>query len=193
MKRFALAATAALGLVTFAAPAQAVLLSWDVSYVGWWEADGGGSVSGKFVADQSAASDRIISIDEMTSWAWNWSGNNAVSAFSISSEDGSTDFSPSFNLGGTPNLPIANEVDPDGLDQGSFLSGDQSKILDLQALIVSSFAEDGTESVSLGNAAATSGRISVSPPTVVPEPTTVLGLLALTGASVATLKRQKQA
>jgi hypothetical protein len=133
-----------------------------------------------------------VSADELKDWQWNWSGNDVVSAFSISSKaGGTTDFQPSFYVNDTPNLPIGLDfLDPDNLDQGSFVSGSGNEILDLQALLAISFT-DGVESVSEGNPTATLGTVSVSEPTAVPEPATVLGLLALAGVSTATLKRQK--
>lgn len=194
MKRFALAVGMGLGLATLAAPANAALLAWEVGYSGWWEEDGGGSISGKLFADEEDALDGIVSADELTSWGWNWSGNDAVSAFSISSDEAgaTTDFDPSFYVDGTPNEPIGLDfVDPDGLDQGSFISGSGNEILDLQALLAISSA-DGVESFSRGNPDSTLGAVTVSEPTPVPEPTTILSLLALAGISTATLKRQKQ-
>ncbi len=194
MKRLALAATVALGWAALAAPANAVLLSWDIEYTGWWKDDGGGSIFGTIFADEDDAADGIVSADELKAWEWNWSGNDAVSAFSIASEDkdATTDFEPSFYVNGTPNQPIGLDfVDPDNLDQGSFISGSGNEILDLQALLAISFT-DGVESVSVGNPTATIATVTVSESTAVPEPATVLGLLALAGVSTATIKRQKQ-
>lgn len=192
MKHFALSAAAVLGLSALAAPANAAVFAWNVEYTGWWEDNGGGSLSGLFSADEEDALDGIISIDEMRSWAWTWSGNAAVSAFSISSADtgATTEFSPSFYVNGTPNLPIGVDfADPDGLDQGSFVSG--SQVIDLQSLLVISYEDDGTELLSAGNPEAPLGSTSVSEPTPVPEPGVLLGLVALLGAA-ATLKGQKQ-
>jgi len=194
MKRLALAATVALGWAALAAPANAALFSWDIEYTGWWEEDGGGSISGTIFADEDDAADGIVSADELKAWEWNWSGNDAVSAFSISSEEegATTDFEPSFYVNDIPNQPIGMDfVDPDNLDQGSFISGSGNELLDLQALLVISFM-DGVESVSVGNPTATIGTVTVSEPTPVPEPATVLGLLALAGISTATFKRHKQ-
>lgn len=193
MKYLALSTAAVLGLSVLAAPVHAAVFAWNVEYSGWWEDNGGGSLSGIFSADEDDALDGIISIDEMLSWAWSWSGNADVSAFSISSSDpGATaDFSPSFYINGTPNLPIgADFADPDKLDQGSFSSGNQ--VIDLQSLLVISYHEDGTESLSAGNPDANLGTVSVSDPTPVPEPTALLGLVALLGTAGATLKSQKQ-
>mgnify|MGYP005843008925 CR=1 FL=1 len=189
MKRIAVAIATGLGLglATFATPANAALFSWNVEYTGWWEADGGGSISGQFIANEKDALDGIVSIDEMTSWMWNWSGNDAVSAFSISSKDAgaSPDFDSSFYVDGRLNQP--NLLD--GLDQGTFISGNE--VLDLEFLFAISFA-DNVESFSPGNVDSTSGTVTVSDPTPVPEPTSILGLLALAGAGTATLRRQKQ-
>jgi hypothetical protein len=194
MKRLALVATVALGWAALAAPAHAALFSWDIEYTGWWEEDGGGSISGTIFADEGDAADGIVSADELKAWEWNWSGNDAVSAFSIASDEegATTDFSPSFYVNDTLNQPIGMDfVDPDNLDQGSFISGSGNELLDLQALLVISFM-DGVESVSVGNPTATIGTVTVSESTAVPEPATVLGLLALAGVSTATLKRHKQ-
>lgn len=190
MKYFALAATAALSLVAIAAPANAAGFRWDVEYTGWWEADGGGSVAGTFSAGEDAASDGIVSPDEIKFWSWNWSGNDAVSAFTISSKDENAEIQvvdPSlangFYVDGTPNQP--NLLD--NLDQAVFAAGNY--LLDLEFLYVQDFATDG---FSGGDSEAASGTVSVSEPIPVPEPTTVLGLLALAGTAIATLKRQKQ-
>lgn len=192
MKHFALAATVALGWAALTAPANAALFSWDIEYTGWWEDNGGGSIFGSIIADEDDAADGIVSADELKAWEWNWSGNDVVSAFSIDSDEGKTDFDPNFYVNGTSNQPIGMDVvDPDNLDQGSFVSSSGNEILDLQALMAISFT-DGVESVSRGNPTATLGSVTVSEPTPVPEPATVLGLLALAGISTATLKRQKQ-
>ncbi|MBD2260555.1 PEP-CTERM sorting domain-containing protein [Pseudanabaena sp. FACHB-2040] len=195
MKHFALAAVAALGFSALATPANAAIFAWDVEYTGWWEEEGGGSISGTFSAREEDALDGIVSIDEMLSWIWNWSGNSVVPAFSIASSGaGTTDFDPSFYVNGTPNQPIGLDlVDLDGLDQGFFTSASGNEVLDLQALLVISYADDGTEFLATGNSSSTLGAIAVSDPTPVPEPATLLGLLALVGAGAATLQRQKQA
>jgi hypothetical protein len=192
MKHLALVATVALGWAALTSPASAALFSWDIEYTGWWEDDGGGSIFGTIIADEDDAADGIVSADELKAWEWNWSGNDVVSAFSISSKAGATtDFKPSFYVNDIPNQPIGLDfLDPDNLDQGSFVSGSGNEILDLQALLAISFT-DGVESVSEGNPTATLGAVTVSEPTAVPEPATVLGLLALAGVSTATLKRQK--
>jgi hypothetical protein len=193
MKHLALFATVTLGWAALTAPASAALFSWEIEYTGWWEDDGGGSIFGIIIADEDDAADGIVSADELKAWEWNWSGNDIVSAFSISSNEGATtDFEPSFYVNDTPNQPMGLDfVDPDNLDQGSFVSGSGNEILDLQALLAISFT-DGVESVSEGNSTATLGTVTVSEPTAVPEPATILGLLALAGVSTATLKRQKQ-
>lgn len=192
MKHLALVATVALGWAALTAPANAALFSWDIEYTDWWEDDGGGSIFGTIIADENDAADGIVSADELKAWEWNWSGNDVVSAFSISSNEGATtDFEPSFYVNDIPNLPVGLDfLDPDNLDQGSFVSGSGNEILDLQALLAISFT-DGVESVSQGNPIATLGTVTVSEPTAVPEPATILGLLALAGVSTATLKRQK--
>ncbi len=189
MKRFALAVGLGLGFATLAAPASAANFAWDIEYSGWWESDGGGSVLGTIVADEQDAQDGIVSIDEMKSWLWNWSGNDAVPAFSISSrEAGSTaDFAPSFYVDGRLNQPGLL----DGLDQGTFTSGSGNEVLDLEFLLAIAFA-DNVESFSPGNLDSTTGTVTVSEPIPVPEPASILGLLALAGLGVTTLKHQKQ-
>jgi hypothetical protein len=194
MKCFAVAVATSLGLglATLAAPANAAMFGWNVEYTGWWEADGGGSISGMFSADEEDASDGIISIDEMNSWMWNWSGNDAISAFSISSKDAgaSTDaFFPSFYVDGTPNQPFDFDAARPELNQGAFTAGNY--YLDLEFLRVEN-SEARDVVVSQGNPDLALGTITVSEPVPIPEPTTVLGLLALAGVSAATLKRQKQ-
>jgi hypothetical protein len=189
MKRFALAVGLGLGLATLAAPANAALFAWDIEYSGWWEESGGGSIFGTIVADDSDAEDGIVSGDELKSWLWNWSGNDVVPAFSFSSEeDGATaDFDASFYVDGRLNQPGLL----DGLDQGTFTSATGDEVLDLEFLFAISYA-DGVESFSPGNPEALTGTVAVADPVIVPEPTTVLGLV-VAGLGAVTLKRQKQA
>ncbi|MGD1909175.1 MAG: PEP-CTERM sorting domain-containing protein [Leptolyngbyaceae cyanobacterium] len=196
MKRFACAATAALGLAITATPADAALFSWDIDYTGWWELDGGGSLMGELRADETAADDGILSASELVSWSWDWSGNDFVSAFSISSEDVGAEIQEflgpdtvGFYVDGTPNLP------DDGLDQGVFVGGDEGQyVLDLEFL----FIEDNTFSfpfggdLTAGDTFAPEGDVAVGEPKKVPEPATVMGLIALAAAGV-TVKRQTQA
>ena len=189
MKQVVFAVAAALGVTAFAAPAHAVRFKWSVDYTGFF-ADGA-SITGFFIADESAATDGIVTGDEFESWEWSWSGNSEVAAFSIPSSHGefSTLFdTPGFFVNGTP-----NEVDfADGLDQGLYFSDDFS--IDLELLIVEDYTA-GTfpfaETASFGDLTAP-GVISVSDPEIVPEPATLLGLLTLAGAA-AFAKRQKQA
>ncbi|MBD2579265.1 PEP-CTERM sorting domain-containing protein [Oscillatoria sp. FACHB-1406] len=186
MKRWIFAIAASLGSAILTAPANAALLSWKVDYTGWWDNDGGGAISGLFAADETAASDGIISIDEMSNWTWNWSGNNNVAAFSISSKDGGvTDFSPSFFVDGRQNTPIVDFFDADNLDQGSFIGGGGNLVLDLQTLLVGSYGDNIAES--LGDPTSRLGKISVS---TVPEPS--IGLIALLGVGLASWKLRKQ-
>jgi len=192
MKRFAIAIATSLGLLALATPANAARFSWNVEYTGWWEADGGGSISGQFIADEEDALDGIVSIDEINSWIWNWSGNDVVAAFSISSKDAgaSTDgFFPSFYVDGTVNRPFDFDPSSRNLDQGAFTAGDY--YLDLEYLRVESL-QAGNTLISQGNPDLTLGTITVSEPTVVPEPTTILSLMAIAGLATTTLKRQKQ-
>ena len=119
MKKIVVAAAAALGVATVAAPAQALTFRWDVDYSGFF-ADGA-SITGSFIADETAAADGIVFGDEFDSWEWSWSGSSAVDAFSISSADGEFETlfdTPGFFVDGTPNeFELA-----DGLDQGSYVS-----------------------------------------------------------------------
>lgn len=180
-----LALAAALGLAV-AAPAEAA--SWTVTYSGWWQADGGGSIIGRFEADEAASSDGIISIDEMNTWSWNWSGNDAVPAFSFGAEDpgASTSFSPSFYVDGTPNQPYGL----DDLDQGGFSSASGEEVLDLEFLGVEAEASTAgpftLELVTFGDPDAANGQLSVVPssaPPATPEPAAALGLFVV-GAAV---------
>ncbi|MBD0335145.1 MAG: PEP-CTERM sorting domain-containing protein [Cyanobacteria bacterium Co-bin13] len=194
MKHIALAAVAALGLSAVAAPANAAVFAWNIEYTGWWEEEGGGSLLGTISAREEDAADGIVSFDELLSWVWDWTGNTVMPAFSISSaEGGVTDFNPSFYIDGRTNLPLLDGVDQDGLDQGVFESATGDRALDLNALFVTSFDENLVESLSTGDATAALGTVAVSDPTPVPEPATVLGLVALVGVGAATLQRQKQA
>jgi hypothetical protein len=192
MKYVALAAVASLGVVgAIAPPASAANFSWDIEYTGWWDAEGGGSVMGSIIADESAAGDGLISADELLGWSWDWTGNSFVSPFSISSEDAGAEvqFFDGFYLDPTLNQPES------GLDQGTFIGGDFGQYaIDFEFLSV---ADDTTAfpfggDVTFGDATAASGRVAVSDPTKVPEPATLLGLLALAGAGL-TLKGRQQA
>lgn len=195
MKHIALATTATLSVFAIAAPANAALFSWDVEYTGFWEADGGGSISGSFTADGEDAEDGIVGLDEIQSWNWNWSGNDAVSPFSISSSDAGAEIQ-TFGDGpfGFYGDETANQPEfADDLDQGIFVGGETGEfVLDLEFLGV----EDNTTAfpfggdVSIGSASA--GRINVSEPTAVPEPAALLGLVALAGVGGTALKRQNQ-
>jgi len=188
MKRFALAATAALGLASLATPAGAA--TWTIDYTGWWENDGGGAISGTISADDAAAGDGIVSLDELTSWAWDWSGNSAVSAFSFSSDDPAAEIQivdptldNGFYVDGTPNQPFLF----DNLDQGVFAADTLS--LDLEFLFVENF-DTGEFSQGL-----TEGTIAVAEVDTdaesVPEPAMILGLFALAGAGATSLRRQQ--
>ncbi|MGF1521913.1 MAG: PEP-CTERM sorting domain-containing protein [Leptolyngbyaceae cyanobacterium] len=195
MKYFGLAATAALSAFAIATPANAALFSWDVEYTGWWEEESGGSISGSFVADDADASDGIVALDEIRSWAWDWSGNDLVAGFSISSSDESAEIqvfdsaTSGFYVDGTPNQP--NLLD--GLDQGIFVGGDAGElILDFEFLIVennSSPFPAGMSEVSSGNVDSEAGSVTVGEPKAVPEPATMLGLIVLGAGSLFVRKR----
>lgn len=191
MKHFAFATAVAWGLTAIATPVKAAVLGWDIEYTGWWEEVGGGSISGMFSADEEDAADGVVSINEMRSWMWSWSGNDTIPAFSISSGAGATtDFNPSFHVDGTPNVPSLLEFDD--LDQGVFISGSGEEIIDLEALLVIANAGSLDDLVIEGNPAASQGSIFVSEPEMIPEPATVLGLMALAGASAAMFGQRKQ-
>ena len=198
MKHFAFAAATAIGVFAIAAPANAALFSWDVEFTGWWEEEGGGSLFGSFIADESDASDGVVALDEIRSWMWDWSGNDSVSAFSISSSDDGAEIqfadaaSSGFFVDGTANQPGSF----DGLEQGVFAGGSEGEfVLDLEFLIVEDNTNafpSGESAFSVGNVDSESGSIAVSEPTAVPEPATILGLLAIAGLGGMTLKRQQQ-
>ena len=186
MKQIVLAAAAALGVTAFAAPAQAVNLKWTVDYTGFFAEDA--SLSGFFVAEDTAAADGFVSGDEFDRWEWNWSGNSEVEAFTITSLIGEAEsFFGEFGffVDGTPNEPAAGE------DQGVYLSDDYG--IDLEFLLVQNFTAGSnfTGTTTFGDVTA-AGTVTVSDPEVVPEPATLLGLLTLAGAA-AMAKRQKQA
>ncbi len=191
MKQFAFATAVTLGLTAIATPAKAAILGWDVEYTGWWEEVGGGSISGMFSANEEDAADGVVSIDEMRTWMWNWSGNDTVPAFSISSGAGATtDFNPSFYVDGTPNVPSLFELDD--LDQGVFISASGEEVIDLEALLVIANAGSLDDLVIEGNPTASQGSVFISEPEMIPEPATVLGLLALAGISAATFQQRQQ-
>lgn len=182
-QKIVLAAIAALGLSSIALPAQAARLKWNVDYTGFFSS--GASIFGSFEADETAADDGIVSDDEFTAWSWSWSGDSTVAAFTLSSDSAEiatpADGGSSFYVDGTPNLPFA------GLDQGLFVSDSGEQALDLEFLLVEDFANGAfTSGSSLAGAA-----VTVSDPEPVPEPATLLSLLAVAGAVAAT-KRQRQ-
>ena len=185
MKQIVLVAAAALSVTALAAPAQAALFQWNVDYTGFFAEDA--SISGFFVADETAADDGIVSGDEFEDWEWTWSGNSQIDAFTISSSDGNFSFNPGFYVDGTPNeLELA-----DGLDQGFYFSDDFG--LDLEFLVIEDFAGSTPfEGLASSGDVTAAAAISVSDPEPVPEPATLLGLMTLVGAA-AMVKRQKQA
>ena len=133
-------------------------LDFSLQYSGFWE--GGGSVKGTFSATEAAAADGIISLDELISWNLDWTGNDEVDAFSISSDDGEAIalLPPGgFLLSDTNTAIDADLNDPDGLDQGLYESGSGEEAIDLGALIIEDVADS---SVAQGNA--TDGRILVT-------------------------------
>jgi 2',3'-cyclic-nucleotide 2'-phosphodiesterase (5'-nucleotidase family)/endonuclease/exonuclease/phosphatase family metal-dependent hydrolase len=150
--------------------------AWNIEYSGWWDAEGGGMLSGTLFAQSAAADDGILTPEELLGWEWNWSGNEAVSAFSIDSTDAGADiqeFGPTgFYVDGTPNLPDL----ADDLDQGVFVGGKSGEwVLDLEFLTV----EDNSETfpttasdVTIGDPTAATGEVTVSDPAleVVPSP-----------------------
>ncbi|NJN85422.1 MAG: PEP-CTERM sorting domain-containing protein [Leptolyngbyaceae cyanobacterium SL_7_1] len=191
MKPITLTVTAALGLITVAVPVQAAEFRWNVEYTGFFAE--GASIFGNFVADEADAVDGIVSDDEFESWIWNWSGNTEIPAFSISSADGSIDsaFGASFYVDGTPNVPGS------GLDEGVYTSDSGTKIIDLSALLVEDLDAGinfpfGTGAIAQGNASVASA-VNVSDPEIVPEPATMVGLVAvLAGMGMSAAQRQKR-
>lgn len=177
MKQILLAATAALGVAAVAAPAQAALFEWNVDYTGFFE--DGSSINGFFRAEDTAAADGFVSTEEFDSWAWNFDGG------SISSDEGGeiqTFFGPAgFFVDGTANVP------GDDASEGVYAS--DSAVIDLDFLFVDTFASGFITSSATGDVTVSDG-VAVSDPVPVPEPASLLGLLAMAGAAVV-VKRQK--
>ncbi|MGP1387380.1 MAG: PEP-CTERM sorting domain-containing protein [Thainema sp.] len=192
MKHLVLGVVAGLGMGAIAAPAHAAFFSWDVEYTGWWDAEGGGSVVGSFVANDADAADGIISGDEIKSWSWSWSGNDFASAFDISSKDSAAEIQfidGGFFVDGTPNLPNFF----DGTDQGVFVGGDAGEnIIDFEFLTIETIASGDVLEFSAGDPFSTTGSVIVSDPTKVPEPATIVGLLTLVALSGVSLRRSTQ-
>ena len=183
MKKIVFAAAAALGMSAIAAPAQALTFRWDVDYSGFF-ADGE-SITGSFVADETAAADGFVSTDEFDSWVWNFTGG--AEEVSVSSDEGGeiqTFFGPAgFFVDGTANVP--------GDDASEGVYSSDSAVIDLDFLFVDTFASGFITSSATGDVTVSDG-VAVSEPETVPEPATLLGLLTLVGAA-AVAKRQKQA
>jgi len=160
---------------TFSGLSNAMLTAYDITYSGWWEAEGGGSLLGTLVSGPASADDGIIDLaTELESWSWDWSGNSFVSPFSISSNDAGAGVSilgtsAGFYVDGTPNLPDFT----DGLDQGIFIGGSDGEfVVDLEFLLI----EDNTVAfpfggdATFGDVSSQLGMVSVGDPRAVPEP-----------------------
>lgn len=146
--------------------ASAALLSWNISYTGWWEIEGGGAVNGTLITDESAAIDGFISQNELLSWTWEWTGNSFLSAFTISSSDAgaSLGFLPTFDLSGAPNVPA------EGLDQGTFTGGDLGRLfIDLEFLSIQNDNIPFPDNSLAGDIFAPQGQILISDPTRLSE------------------------
>ncbi len=178
MKRFAFAAAATLALSAIAAPANAAKFKWTVDYSGFWS--DGSALTGMFVAHEEDALDGIVSSDEFLTWMWDWSGNLDVEAFSISSEDAfsETQFDAALNLGADPFV------------QGVFFGGidPEEFSIDADFLFVDQFNFETSDY--MFTEADQDGSVSVTSQPV-PEPATILGLMALAAAGTA-VKRQTQ-
>lgn len=134
-------------------------LKFGVKYTGFWSDDA--AVRGTFSTTEAATADGVVSLDELLSWNWNWTGNSDVAAFSIDSMTGTASaLTPlgGFIIGGV-NTPVdASFSDADGIDQGLYESA-ADQVIDLGALLVEDFAAGTT---AIGDASA-AGSISVSP------------------------------
>ncbi|NJN49266.1 MAG: hypothetical protein HC805_05130 [Alkalinema sp. RL_2_19] len=136
------------------------IVEFALNYSGFWT--GGGAINGIFSASEADAADGIVSLDELVSWQWNWTGNSEVAAFSLSSADGGTASSlippDGFKIGGM-NTPVALDFsDADGLDQGLYESATGDQVIDLGALVIEDF-NAGT--IALGDVTA-NGTIAAS-------------------------------
>ncbi len=154
-------------------------VSWQIEYSGWWETAGGGTLAGSLLTDATAAADGILMPEELLAWTWDWSGNEEVEAFVMTSDDAGAEIqsfgSTGFWVDGTPNLP----GDADDLDQGVFVGGESGElVLDLDFLAV----EDNSESFPLTSAATVGDvepvgavTISESGASLQPESTALVG------------------
>lgn len=161
--------------LAFSGLSHANLVSYDVEYTGWWDAEGGGSLQGMLTAAEAASEDGIIDLaTELEAWTWNWSGNTFLSAFSISSNDAGAGIdifdTAGFYVDGTANLPDF----ADNLDQGVFIGGSVGEfVVDLEFLILEDnttgfpFGGDFTE----GDLSSAFGIVSVAQAQSVPVPT----------------------
>lgn len=190
MKRLVCGVIAGLSVGAIATPAHAAFFRWNVEYTGWWDAEGGGSVIGSFVADGADAADGLISSDEIASWSWSWSGNDFASAFDISSDDPAAEslFVDGFFVDGTSNLPEFG----DEVDQGLFIGGTTGEQgIDFEFLTIETINPNGAFEISFGDSLSNTGNVTVSDPTQVPEPAAIVGLLVLAAIGGVT-RYQKQ-
>lgn len=87
-------------------------------------------------------------------------------------------------------MPFAS----DSLDQGSFLGKQGDLTLDLQALLVIAYDEDGIEYLAEGDSQSPLGKIAVTAATSstdVPEPSVGLAALVVAGMTGLKLRRQR--
>ncbi|MBE9028916.1 hypothetical protein IQ266_03960 [filamentous cyanobacterium LEGE 11480] len=135
-------------------------LEFGVKYAGFWEGDA--AVKGIFSTTEAAAADGVVSLDELISWKWDWTGNGDVGAFAIDSTSGSASalVPPGGFIIGGANTPVdASFNDADGTDQGLYESAAGDQVIDLGALLIQDFAAGTTAT---GDASA-AGSVSVSP------------------------------
>ncbi|WP_242041678.1 esterase-like activity of phytase family protein [Alkalinema sp. FACHB-956] len=130
-----------------------------IQYTGFW--DGNAVVKGIVSTTDAAVADGVISLDEMTTWKFTWTGNSQVAGFTIAANNGTAAAltPPGGFLVRRSNTPLdAQFQDADGVDQGIYQSAASDQLIDLGALLIEDFAAGTTAT---GNA--TKGRISVSP------------------------------
>ncbi|MEM1291610.1 MAG: PEP-CTERM sorting domain-containing protein [Cyanobacteria bacterium P01_H01_bin.162] len=169
--------------MAIAPAAEAATIGFDFFGTGYGGA--GGIVTGMFETDETSVEDGLVSEDELISWMFSFNGLPGVDAFEISSNEANASvlFFEGFQV--SSSAPVDQGVDFTSLgaifpDLGTF-EGDAGSIdLEFGFIFSNANLQDG-EPVGKGSAVVT--------PQPVPEPMTLLGILAVGGLGYASRRR----